>query len=352
MRVQGAFARILEADRETWNARFALARREHRKLEGQVVLDFLADTLAPIVEAVAAVAPEAAGRVAERLYALALPLIARDLLGPTARRPAINEGWRLLPSFPGRLAEDAERLARALTNALHHLEQGGRPDDWLLGLLALDPGCRDLAELLEAGQVLAWRAGLPQYRASALDRAATLRPAVLGQLLGVELPDEAARDALVARLRADPWADPRASAEASPRLVGRVGGFRGVGGAFLAPPRVALVDGVFLLGDGTSTFALHADRFGAVLSRSAQAFPASSPAEKGGIVQSLGRALGRPLQGWPVAGGQVAWHDDGTVGWAGRGLRLPDLAGASAVAFDGRTLAITHPLSHHVFLVG
>ncbi len=350
--VAPAFAAVLEERREAWNTLFALAKREHKKLEGPVVLGFLRDTLAPVVEAVAACAPARAAPVAEALYRVALPLLGRELIGPAARRPALNEGFRLLPSFAARLVEDPERVARGILNALHHLEQGGRGADWLLGMLELDRRAGSAGELLEAGKVLAWRCGLAQYRGSALDVAATLRPALLELVLGATLPDEAARDALVVRLKLDPWLDPAQTNNPALRVVAQAGGFRGFGGAFLTPPRVALVEGALLLSDGQDTLALHADAFGTILLRTLAPFPAAVVApERPGLLGSLGRMISGRSTVWPVPGGQLSWSEDGTLGWAGRAARFPDLAGASAVAFDGRTLAITHPRSHHVFLV-
>lgn len=350
MLVQGAFARILEENRQTWNAHFAMAKREHKRLDGPAVLEFLRETLAPIVDAVDAVAPERAATVAERLYVLSLPLLARDLIGPAARRPALNDGFSLLPALAHRLVEAPDRLPRAIINALHHLDQGARPADWVLRIVELDRVARSLDELLEAGKVLGWVCGLAQFRESALDVAATLRPALLGAVLGVTLADETARDGLVARLRADPWLNPARDTGRQLRVVAQAGGFRGFGGAFLRPPRVALVDGTLLLTDGESTLSLYADAFGTMLLRTLTPFPSAQPASPG-LLSAISRALSAKAALWPLPGGQLSFGEDGAVGWAGRSARFPDLAGASASAFDGRTLAITHPLSHHVFLV-
>lgn len=351
MRVSEGFQRLLERDRERYNAHFTLAKREHRGLDGEVVLEFLAGTLGPIVEALLLLDPARAPEVALRLHAASLPLLGRDLIGPRARRPALNEGLRLLPELAPRLLEDPERTLRALLNALHHLEQGARPEDWLLGMLELHGAARDLDELLTAGQVLAWRAGMPQLRLSALGVAATLRPEILSLVLGVPIQDKVQQDAILARLRADPWADPQGQEAAGPTILATLGGFRGFGGAFLRPPRVGLVDGALLLSDGESTFTLHADRFGALLQRTLATLPEPAP-PRPGLIDSLKSAISGKQQLWPIPGGQVSWSPDGTVGWAGRGARLPELAGAGSVAFDGRTLVVTHPLSHRVFLVG
>jgi len=42
---------------------------------------------------------------------------------------------------------------------------------------------------------------------------------------------------------------------------------------------------------------------------------------------------------------------DGGIRWDEHEARFPELADASSAAFDGRTLAVTHPLAHSVFLL-
>jgi hypothetical protein len=315
------FQAVLESRRDAFNARFAAARRASRTLEGEVVLAWLGETLAPIVEAVGQIAPDRAEPVAERLYAVGLDLLSRDLLGPAARRGALNEGWKLLPALAGRLSQEPERLARALSNAWLALEQGGRADGWTLRLLELDPLCDGLDELLEAGKVLAWRCGLARYRESALDVAVSLKPALIAAIFDVPVADEAARAALLARLLADPWADPAGARVTPLRVVARVGAFRGLGGPFLRPPRVALVEGRLLASDGDETVSLHADRFGAQWLRTSQPLPADPP--NPGLRGALSRMLGRSAASWDVPGGQVSWSEDGTLFWVGRSARFP-----------------------------
>lgn len=350
--LQGAFAAVLEERRDAFNARFAAARRSSKSLQGPVVLAFLRDTVGPVVEAVAAVAPERAALVAETLYEVGLGLLARDLLGPGARRTALNEAWTaLFPRLARRLAEEPERVARAVSNAVLATGQTERHEVWSALLLELDGVALSAGELLEAGKLAAWRAGLPWYRRSALELAGALRPALVGTCLGVPLADEEARDALLARLRADPWLDPAAptSVAQAPRLVAEVGGFRGFGGSFLAPPRVARHEGALLATDGQATFSLHADRFGAGLLRAATPFP-EAPTEKPGAIEKLVRAVTRRAWQWPSPAGLVLWSEDGTLSWGGRTASFPDLAGAASAACDGHTLAIAHPRSHFVSL--
>jgi hypothetical protein len=130
----------------------------------------------------------------------------------------------------------------------------------------------DAATTLAAGQVAAWTVGLAHARAGALDVAEALPPAALAAALGEDaLPDDA-----LARLRAARWWRP-SGAVAPGTVAHRVGGFRGFGGPFLAAPLVTAVDGRIVVGSGEARWLLHADAFGATLTRSAPGAPALGP---------------------------------------------------------------------------
>src|SRR5262249_14803341 len=125
--------------------------------------------------------------------------------------------------------------------------------------------------LLQAGKVCAWRAGLAHLREGALETCGRLAPKLARAALGLSpaaksLPLET----VVQELRADPWLDPASLGKAPApekrlRVVGAVGAFRGFGGPFLRPPRVAYAEGHFLASDGERCWVLCADRFGATL---------------------------------------------------------------------------------------
>jgi len=175
-----AFADALEENRARFNALFAEARLRNASLDGDAFLAFLGSGVAPIV---AAAPPERAEAVVRALYALALDLFGKEVVGPRARAPLIAEGWRVLgPALARQVATEPERVMGALTNALYNLSQtpGARGREWLSGMLALAPQCADVAMLLTVGQVLAWRAGLAHYRTGALALCAGLPPALAG----------------------------------------------------------------------------------------------------------------------------------------------------------------------------
>jgi hypothetical protein len=188
------------------------------------------------------------------------------------------------------VADEPRLVVGSLANAVVHLERAGVPvEPWLARVLAAAPS--DTATLLGVGQVAAWTVGLAPARTSALDVAARLDGDALAAALGTAASLEAA--ATVERLRADRWwrpdgagaIDASAGSGAAPpwgppsvpagaRVVARVGGFRGFGGPFLEPPVVVAGDAEILVRSGAAAWTLHADAFGAALTRTTDGSPA------------------------------------------------------------------------------
>ena len=339
--ISQVFAKVLEGNRAQFNAQFAEARWRNASLDGDAFLAFLGSGVAPVVEAVARVAPERVEAVVQALYPLALDLFGKELVGSRARAPLIAEGWRVLgPAMGRQVAAEPERVMGALTNALYNLSQtpGARGREWLSGMLALAPQCADVAMLLRVGQVLAWRAGLAHYRTGALALCAQLPPALARAALGVSnalTPPDAriGLDELLARVTADPWLDPATPGGPAQRrqlkIVARVGAFRGFGGLFMAPPNVASAGGQFVVLDGEACWLLTADVFGATFHRTAceAVLPAAQPA----------------VGAFRVVGTRV------TLG--GESGTFPEFASMASCAAVGPTLAVTTRLSHAVYLV-
>lgn len=330
--VTKAAAALLDARRDALNARFRAARGMTPRLDGRHVLDHLGDTVAPIVEAVAAVAADRAGEVLERLYDVSLDLLGRDIIGPASRHPAIGVGWRrLLGGLPRLTAHSPEAMARVVTNALHNVSstKNARPFQWIDLMEAIGPSCSDVATFAGCGKVAAWLAGMAHYRRGALAACSGLDPALVAHVLG--LADPGMVGTAVRELSEDPWLPPARAAEGQAAtalaVVALVGGFMGFGGPFRAPPKVTCHDGSLVAFDHQVAVAIHADACGQVLTR--MTLPPEQP----------GRSLGPELQ----ANGRVV---------KGRlGTDFPHLAQASAWIGDGTTLAITLPHSHFVFLV-
>lgn len=328
-----SFARALEAGRERFNALFAQARRDTPRLDPDAFTEHLRRNVAPIVEAVAGVAPDRLGDVVEVLYELSLELVGKEILGPRTRYPALNDGWgRLLPALPRLLAAEPRWLAGSLSNALHQLSTtpDARPTEWIDTLLDLGPRCADIATLLDVGKVAAWRAGLAHYRDGALQTGATLEPSLVRRALGLSAEGPALEE-LVNRLRDDPWLRPADAARPASakqlNLVRRVGAFRGFGGSFLRPPRVVVSEGQFFVADGESCWLLTADHFGATLHRA-----------------------GIDL---PDPGKNARFHveSDGKVVYGKHHRGFDELKNRTSFAATATTLAVTVPLSHSVFLV-
>lgn len=323
-------ARALDRNRERFNARVNTLRRQGRRIDPEALLVHLGEVVSPLVAAVEKADEKQVDLATEALFDLSIDLVAKDVVGPASRHPRVVEAWRsLLPRLAARLADEPARVAGAVTNAAYNLglEPSARAADWLAWMGELGPRCAAVADLLSCGQVLAWRSGLAHYRESALAAWRTLPDALAREALGLTRGSSQPRAELEAAL-ADPWWVP--GAEVLPprlKIVGRVGGFRGFGGPFLAPPRVFAFAGHVFAADAEHSWSVHADCFGQTLQRSLQA-----PGDE----RQMGPAM---------------VEDDGTVSFAGLTAKLPELAGASGFAASETVLAVTQKSSHRLHLV-
>lgn len=325
-----ALADVLERGRERFNARFAFARRQNRRLDPAQFAELLRTDVAAIVDAVAAASPGDEHAVGGVLYDVALDLLGRDLLGPAARTSGLEQVWReLLPRIPTLLAGAPSRVVAACSNAAFNLEAEGRAaSPWIETMSELAGVCPDPETFLQVGQVVAWTSGLAHYRETALARWRELPRELKLRALGVagrrvSLPE------LEERLDR-PWFHPGDDADGL-RVVARVGGFRGFGGVFLSPPEVVVRDGLLYAYDHEFCWSIHADAFGTTLKRFAPDLPEGDPGPD-------------PAAFSLDVGGRVSRA-------GGTSQVFPRLANASSSAATEHTLAITLPSSHHVFLV-
>jgi hypothetical protein len=196
-------------------------------------------------------------------------------------------------------------------------------------MLALSGVCEEVAALLRAGQVAAWRAGMAHYRPAALELCGGLNPKAVRAALG--LPETTDVKSVLEHLRADPWFDPAETGAAASRrelkIVGRAGAFRGFGGLFLAPPRVACLGGQFIVSEGDDRWLLSADRFGATFHRTDHAARAGS---------------------LPTA---FAVESGGRVVFGKKSHQFSEFESVTSWAANETTLAVTIDLSHAVYLV-
>jgi hypothetical protein len=333
----GPLAEALARDRAAYNARFVMAKRATPSLDERDVLAALR-SLDPAVRAAHRCDPAAVDGVASALFDAAISLVAAGVFGPRSRRPEVGAGWRgLLEDVPRLVCADPRRVAAAAGNGLCQLAAcaGARLDEWVGAMAAVGALTTDVAAWLEAGKVAAWRAGMAHARAGALEACARLPADVAAVALGLE---PSAGGAVVARvldrLGRDRWAfAPVVARDREPapaiRLIALVGGFRGFGvGPFVAPPRVGMIDGAFVVTDGESAWTLHVDVYGATFTRRASAAGAAH------------------------AAGALALGDDGELRLREERRTLSPIARPSSWVSTDDTLVATRAHSHRIAVVG
>lgn len=327
----------LQQARDSLNARFQARRLTGKLLDGAVLLDHVRARIAPILAQVHAVAPDRVGAALVTLYEVSLDLLESAWIGPSAKHHFVGDVWtHLLPAAAKWVAEDPLQAAGCPSNAICRLagQRGVRPELWIERMRAAAPLCHSLAEWLDCGPVAAWQAGFVQLRAEALRIAARLPIPVAAAVLAApdHLPDTRWSEALK-RLSRQPWLTVASALTETPTpmrpvAVRVVGAFRGYDGEFLRPPLVRCERARLLATDGSATWRLYADAYGAWFGRTA---PEAAPAVRGEAAVSLSK--------------------DGTVRWGAWTHRFPALENASSFAFDGTTLAVTSPTSHGITLV-
>jgi hypothetical protein len=322
--VSEPLALVLRNARDALNARFVEARRLYPDLDGGAFRAFLETTVDPLAQAASA-QPDQLAEVVVAAYELGLELVGKRLVGADARHPFVEQALRALAATAAAQVARAPRLVLAAwCNAVHQLATtpGARTQVWIDDMGALAPRCADAATLMKVGQVRGWLAGLAHYRQSALAVCDALPPELALAAVGGTGSWAAVRE----RLGRDPWFVPGAAAPAAQV----VGGFRGLGGLFRAPPRVARRAGQLLVNSGDDWWLLTADAFGAT-------FHLALPEER---AEHFDTRL--------PAGVQVA---EGSVTVAGQGRAVPVAGAVTSVASDGVTLAVTSALTHTIVLV-
>jgi len=331
--ISPALAHVLRSGRAEFNARFAAARHVYPQLDPAAFTSLLHTAVDALAQATERVRADRVSEVVMAAYDAALELAGQNLAGPGARQPFVEEAWlRILPPAAALVATDPTGVIAAVCNAAHQIAStpGARPAQWIDAMATLAPQCPDAPTLLKVGQVAAWRAGLAHYRNSALATADTL-PEVLA-LAAVSAPPEAGWRAVREKLRGNPWHDPQDAPERSgARIAAHVGAFRGWGGLFVEPPRLAAVGTDFLVRSVDDCWLLMADCYGATFHRATLTeFEAAQRASK------------RP-PALKLEGPRVVWN--------GQALEIGDLGELTSVAANETTLALTGGLTHSIVLV-
>lgn len=330
--IHPALAEALRADREALNQRFAMRQRAGARIDETAFQEHLRTAVNELIGGVASVQPQGVRAVVRALFDVSLDLLAAGLLGPNTKHPHVSAAWReVLPAAARLLAREPARVAGAVSNAADHLagHPAARPAEWIAGMRKLAAHAESVAQWLDAGKVLAWRAGLVQYRAAALQIARALPWQLAARCF--DMPDNATEpdwQKQLERMQADRWYSPvAADTTARLRIVRTTGGFRGFGGLCLRPPTVTANDAGLFVTDGVDTWQLLADVFGTLW------HPVPSDVARPSGVRS-----------------QITLDARGKIAWKGTN-QIMELAEASSYACDGRTLAVTLPTSYHVFLV-
>ena len=155
--IRGAFAEVLERNREYFNLGFARARRQNRQLDAEVFSEHLRTAVAPIVAATSQTEPERVNGIAIALYDLSLQLFAKNLLGPLCRYPGMAQLWlELFPRIPIWIAQQPGQVVSACCNAVYNLsveagQNGKIVDRWLKRMQAIAPDCADVDQFFAGG---------------------------------------------------------------------------------------------------------------------------------------------------------------------------------------------------------
>jgi hypothetical protein len=323
--VNASLSSVLRSGRDQFNALFAATRHQYPDLDGEAFKEFVVRSIEPLAAAVDVKHAARTASVVQAAFEIGLELAGQRLVGRGARHAFIEAGWqRILPRYSAMLAERPLELLGAVSNALHQLATtpGARPEEWITDLAELSVLVPNFECFLRVGQVCAWRAGLAHYRRGALQAADEL-----GETLGsaaLRVADGADWSSVRARLAADPWFDPAKSATPAARWVG---GFRGFGGLFAEPPRVALSGGHVIVKSGESAWLLVADAFGATFHR------ATSDEERAASVPAIPKALA-------LKGSRLILR--------GKPLALDPRGELTSGVIDGTTVVFTGALTHKI----
>jgi len=324
-----AFARVLAAGRDEFNARVAQARLRSPRFDTEVFARFLRQRVGPLVESVAAKSPGAATGCAVAAFDAVLVLVAQGLVGSDRRYGLLDRTWaELLPAMPAQVADAPGALIDALSNAAIHLERtpGARGDAWVERMSALGARTGSHGELLALGQVLAWTAGLAHYREGALLALDRLRPELA--LAALNAPVDAAWPEVRTRVTQERWWSPDPAVAMRKHEGFKVGAFTGFGGAFVEPPQVRVAAEGFVVRSGERTFRLLVDIHGWSLQ------PAGATEFEGGVRERTA----------PYAPPVSIVHGALRVGGSTRAIDMPE-RGLDVVASED-SIAVSSPFSY------
>jgi len=328
-----AFAAVLKANREEFNQRYLYARKRFPNIDKKTFLEFLENSVVPIVESVDNFQSERVSDVVSAAYDIGLELVGQHLIDYSGKSEGINRLWQnLFPSVAHLVVQNPRKIFTAFSNAFYHLlhTAEARPVFWINEMLRLSSKCSDVDTFLEVGQIVAWRSGLAHLREGALTLAANLPQGLA--IAAVGGPVTADWQKLLSQIRADPWFDP-SEPEKGPvfGVVARVGGFRGFGGPFVSPPQVSSDGKNFWVRSSDEYWQLTADCFGTTVHH-ADAKEFDNAAKRNVLPTAI-----------QISGTTVQYKD--------HIAKLENIGDISSAACNGRTLALTFSQTHMIVLL-
>ncbi|MGE3298441.1 MAG: hypothetical protein AB7I68_13965 [Porticoccaceae bacterium] len=261
-----ALASALASGRPHFNARVAEVRHRFPSFDTAAFAEFVKSGLESVVRSVATVAPDRIGFAVFPAYDVALELVAQGLAGPGARSSLVDRVWmQLVPRLGRLLAADSGEVLGLLSNAAVNVssEPAARPDEWLEVLTAVADCVDSIESLRSVGVIAAWRAGMVQFRESALLAADRLPEQVA--LRAVAAAEHSSWAQVRQSYSLDPWWSPQPSVREAVRTGREVGRFTGFGGSFSQPPSLHACEQGFLVRSGDRFSFLLSDAYGSVL---------------------------------------------------------------------------------------
>src|SRR4051812_29192524 len=155
-------ASVLRSGRDVFNSKFVQARRRHPQLDAGNFTRFIESCL-DLIARTGPLRGAAFVAWAQSAYDVALELVGQ---GAAGNGRLLERAWSdILPRLQPEVLASGEVALGALSNAVHHLThaRGARVEEWIAAMQTIAPGCGTVEELLQLGQVLAWRAGLAHF---------------------------------------------------------------------------------------------------------------------------------------------------------------------------------------------
>jgi hypothetical protein len=328
--ISPALTAALSADRLLYNSQLTMLRSRQPDLDFKAVKEFLRIAIDPIVRAVQVADPDRCRFVTQACFEQMLVLTEHALLGNNARSLFIQATWQhVVPKLASNLARDPAAVLALVTNAIDRIATtpNARPESWISGMATIAPLLDGVEQIRVVGQILAWRAGLAQYRHGALKAAREL-PDRVGSVLFSSSADDW-QTSVEQHLR-QPWWHGKNSLSPATSPGVRVGAFAGWDGAFMTPPKIRTAAEGFWVASGARYFHLVADAFGAVLlpSNEVHFTAANIDGVTADGVEIRGERLRTSQGDWPLP---VTKHD-------------------LTLTCNADTVCISSPWSHHIWL--